>query len=122
MGFSRQEDWSGLPFPPPGDLPDPGVKPRWTSYHLSLQGSPKACSTHYFQGVSPPSTNRAQAGSAPNQMRPGVFRVGWPDEIKGDIKGREEGLLLGSFQERAEMQWSAPSTFREDECVNPWAR
>ena len=23
MGFSRQEDWSGLPFPPPGDLPDP---------------------------------------------------------------------------------------------------
>ena len=27
MGFSRQEYWSGLPFPPPGDLPDPGVKP-----------------------------------------------------------------------------------------------
>ena len=26
MGFSRQEYWSGLPFPPPGDLPDPGVK------------------------------------------------------------------------------------------------
>ena len=27
MGFSRQEYWSGLPFPPPGDLPDPGVEP-----------------------------------------------------------------------------------------------
>ena len=27
MGFSRQEYWSGLPFPPPGDLPNPGVKP-----------------------------------------------------------------------------------------------
>ena len=27
MGFSRQEYWSGLPFPPPGDLHDPGVKP-----------------------------------------------------------------------------------------------
>ena len=25
-GFSRQEDWSGLPFPPPGDLPDPGIE------------------------------------------------------------------------------------------------
>ena len=25
--FSRQENWSGLPFPPPGDLPDPGIKP-----------------------------------------------------------------------------------------------
>ena len=28
MGFSRQEYWSGLPFPSPGDLPDPGIKPR----------------------------------------------------------------------------------------------
>ena len=27
MGFSRQEDWSGLPFPTPGDLPNPGNKP-----------------------------------------------------------------------------------------------
>ena len=26
MGFSRQEYWSGLPFPTPGDLPDPGIK------------------------------------------------------------------------------------------------
>ena len=26
-GFSRQEYWSGLPFPSPGDLPDPGIKP-----------------------------------------------------------------------------------------------
>ena len=28
MGFSRQEHWSGLPFPSPGDLPDPGIEPR----------------------------------------------------------------------------------------------
>ena len=27
MGFSRQEYWSGLPCPPPGDLPDPGIQP-----------------------------------------------------------------------------------------------
>ena len=27
MGFSRQEYWSGLPFPSPGDLPDPGTEP-----------------------------------------------------------------------------------------------
>ena len=27
MGFSRQECWSGLPCPPPGDLPDPGIEP-----------------------------------------------------------------------------------------------
>ena len=28
MGFARQECWSGLPFPSPGDLPDPGIEPR----------------------------------------------------------------------------------------------
>ena len=28
MGFSRQECWSGLPFPSPGDLPDAGIEPR----------------------------------------------------------------------------------------------
>ena len=28
MGFSRQGYWSGLPFPSPGDLPDPGIEPR----------------------------------------------------------------------------------------------
>ena len=27
MGFSRQEYWSGLPFPSPGNLPDPGIEP-----------------------------------------------------------------------------------------------
>ena len=29
MGFSRQEYWSGLPHPPSGDLPDPGIKPSY---------------------------------------------------------------------------------------------
>ena len=33
MEFSRQEYWSGLPFPSPGDLPDPGIEPRF----LALQ-------------------------------------------------------------------------------------
>ena len=28
MGFSRQEYWSGLPFPSPGDLPNSGIEPR----------------------------------------------------------------------------------------------
>ena len=29
IGFSRQEYWSGLPCPSPGDLPDPGIEPRF---------------------------------------------------------------------------------------------
>ena len=28
MGFSRQEYWGGLPFPSPGDLPNPGIEPK----------------------------------------------------------------------------------------------
>ena len=36
MGFSRQKYWSGLPCPPPGDLPDPGTEP--TSFYVSCIG------------------------------------------------------------------------------------
>ena len=45
MGFSRQEYWSGLPFPSPGGLPDPGIEPmspalQADSWPLSQGGSP----------------------------------------------------------------------------------
>ena len=33
MGFSRQEYWSGVPFPSPGDLPDPGIRPGCPALH-----------------------------------------------------------------------------------------
>ena len=33
MGFSRQKYWSRLPFPSPGDLPDPGIEPRSSALH-----------------------------------------------------------------------------------------
>ena len=33
-GFSRQEHWSGLPCPPPGDLPNPGIEPRSPSLQV----------------------------------------------------------------------------------------
>ena len=49
MGFSRQEYWSGWPFPPPGDLPNPGIEPtspaapalQADSLLLSHRGNPK---------------------------------------------------------------------------------
>ena len=51
MGFSRQEYWSGLPFPPPGYLPDPGIEEmspasltlQMDSSLLSHQGLPDVC-------------------------------------------------------------------------------
>ena len=38
MGFSRQEYWSGSPGPPPGDLPDPGIKPAPRTSLVSAGG------------------------------------------------------------------------------------
>ena len=51
MGFSRSEYWSGLPFPPSGDLPDPGIKPhllhllhcQGNSLPLVPSGKPQFC-------------------------------------------------------------------------------
>ena len=50
MGFSRQECWSGLPFPSPGDLPDPGIEPRSPALHAdALPPKPKA----FYYGIDP---------------------------------------------------------------------
>ena len=51
MGFSSQENWSGLPCPPPGDLRDPGIKPgspalQADSFTAEPPGKPKK--THAF--------------------------------------------------------------------------
>ena len=44
QGFSRQEYWSGLPCPPPGDLPYPGIEPRSPALQAdSLLSEPPAC-------------------------------------------------------------------------------
>ena len=45
MGFPRQEDWSGLPFPTPGDLPNPGIE------LVSL--APPALASRFFTNVPP---------------------------------------------------------------------
>ena len=36
LGFSRQESWSGLPFPTPGDLPDPGIEPTSPAWQMGF--------------------------------------------------------------------------------------
>ena len=51
MGFSRQEYWSGLPFPSPGDLPDPGIETRCPALQAEsllteLRGKPKLAILH----------------------------------------------------------------------------
>ena len=59
IGFSRQEYWSGLPFPPPGALPDPGIEPVSLAspalagrfFTTALLGKPKLVVSVYYQFV-----------------------------------------------------------------------
>ena len=51
MGFSRQEYWSGLPFPSPGDLPNPGIKlgsPTWQADALSSESTGKLAAIKFW--------------------------------------------------------------------------
>ena len=58
MGFSRQEYWSGLLFPPPGDLPDPGIEPTSSELQAdSLSAEPS--------GKPHKNTNPMELGSHP---------------------------------------------------------
>ena len=70
MGFLRQEYWSGLPFPSPGDLPDLGIEPTFLAFPAlaggffrycfsgveSVQEFPKMCVSVPFVAVLPPPT------------------------------------------------------------------
>ena len=75
MGFSRQEYWSGLPLPPPGDLPDPGI--QRTSSALQLDSLPLSHEGS-LQGTGLPSTKSSEAESAlweaPGSSNPGRGR------------------------------------------------
>ncbi|XP_070330551.1 protein enabled homolog isoform X14 [Odocoileus virginianus] len=62
MGFSRQEYWSGLPFPPPGDLPDPGVEVRVPPLQAdALTSEPPGKPSHHSSPVSEQSICQARA-------------------------------------------------------------
>ena len=53
LGFSQQEYWSGVPFPPPEDLPNPGIKPvslmfpalagQFFSTSVTWEAQPESC-------------------------------------------------------------------------------
>ena len=52
MGFSRQEYWSGEPSPSPGDLPDPGIKPRSPALQAeALTSEPPGKPLHWHSDI-----------------------------------------------------------------------
>ena len=79
--FSRQEYWSGLPFPPPGDLPDPGIEPE-SPVSSALPGR--------FFTTEPPE-------KFPLALEGKVLTTGWPAKsLAYLILMKRCGSLLGS--------------------------
>ena len=107
MGFSRQECWSGLPFPSPGDLSDPGIKPvaptkssalQTESLPLNYQGSPKL-------GIP---IQRGPAESSPSIHTTSV-----------SLPSQEAWVVLG--REKMHMGLSAPPGVPSHSSLSPWS-
>ena len=86
-GSSRQEYWSGLPCPPPGDLPDPGIEPGspalQADYHLSHKGSLIHTLQHIKQRASAKLVNSTRSSARCSVMtQRSRIRVGWGKGIR----------------------------------------
>ena len=82
--FSRQEHCSGLPFPSPGDLPDPGIEPR--SPALQADALPSELSGKPIPGgsdVKEPACNSGDLGSIPGLGRSPGEEKGYPFQYSG---------------------------------------
>ena len=96
LGFSRQEYWSRLPFPSPGDLPDPGIKPRSLalqadSLPLSHQGSPVNIDMHVSFSTTVFSRQMPRSGIT------GLY--GSSSRCSWDSHSLEESYILLEWQE-----------------------
>ena len=73
MGFSRQGYWSGLPFPSPGDLPNPGIKPGSPALQADLLPSAAAAAAKSLQSC--PTLCNPIDGSPPGSAIPGILQA-----------------------------------------------
>ena len=106
MGFSRQEYWSELPFPSPGDLPDPGIKPKSLTTPALAGGffttgatweAPHAfVDSHYFLKFSRKSSF-TWSSSQHNPLESMILPEAW--SLPKWIEGQEEHAHLDSSPE-----------------------
>ena len=105
MGFSRQEYWSGLPCPPPGDLPNPGIETappappalQTNSSLLRHQGSPSVVSYGYLRYIMEMRLGRRSVTKkSPEGLTGIVFRSLAPSRI------REMTVWLGHSEQDGE--------------------
>ena len=99
MGFSQQEYWSGLPFPLPGDLPNPGIESA-SPASLPLQVDSLPLSHQWSPITSRPNTtcgmvlvsSMATSSSCVELIRPSVMV--WGGEVFRECLGHESGALM----------------------------
>ena len=101
-GFSSQEHWSGLPCPPPGDLPDPGIKPA-SLPSPALAGGPLTTSATRGEVLQ----ELAHAATETEKSRH-LLSVSWrPGVTHSDSKGLRPGALMSKSRRRwtSQLRW-----------------
>ena len=118
MEFSRQEYWSGLPFPSPGDLPDPGIEPGSPALRAdALPSEPPGKS-----GLNPINTWCVRACGRSNHIQ--LFATG--SSVHGDSPDKNTGvgyhaLLQQIFPTQAElMSPVAPALQADSSPLSHW--
>ena len=102
MEFSRQEYWSGLLFPPPGDLPDPGIEPT------SLM-SPALASMFFTTGTTWEAENTQNYHKKDlndPDSHSGVITHLEPDILECEVKWALESITMNKASELMEFQLS----------------
>ena len=89
MGFLRQEYWSGLPFPSPGDLPNPRIRSnphlhcRWILYHWATREARYiTCPDSNLKSSFPDLSKVAKYPEPLSQLRAGMYRMENTKETK----------------------------------------
>ena len=96
MGFSRQECWSGLPFPPPGDLPDSGTEPRSPALQVDSSVSEPPERYAKFLSIPVPLTS-FQLGKYPSSERRSiVFKTPFKISSNTEFSNKKQHKLWHS--------------------------
>ena len=124
MGFSRQEYWSGLPFPSPRDLPDPGIKPGSPTSEADTLTSEPPGKPRCFGTLTQSIVGQKQNGKlwdiqseglvstfsfCPGELWPGKLLVGASGYWFLEVRIRRPGL-----------QWG-PDVLCSGKAIAPWA-
>ena len=117
MDFSRQEYWSGLPFPSPGDCPNPGIEPGCPALQVSSLpseplGKPSWCSNQLVSGSKRGSYFPKSAVAAPSAFANMRWRGRRPGQSKGakvsgaqHWEGGERHMSSGAESEANSGRW-----------------